>query len=360
MEGNEVPVVNWARRSIMAGAAASALVLVSIPSADYYYRSTAGEGCAGCHEIRINLEQWQHSSHRQVSCLECHASSTATNVRRVVRHLGGEVPEQIRLGLADVLRMNARCQACHRQEFAQWQSGRHSATYARIFTDVEHNRKRRLMDDCLRCHGMHFQGGIDDVVQPAGTSGPWRLRSEELVNAPAIPCLSCHAMHREGQPLFRPEVRVGAKEETFRPSLSLMDRRSQLHLGLANLPIPAVLEGQRPVKMSPDPRQALCYQCHAPAAARQVASGDDRTPLGVHEGLSCLACHQKHGMGTRASCADCHPRLSNCGLDVAKMDTTFRDPKSPHNIHFVKCADCHPKGVPRKRERAAGGVLSAY
>ncbi len=100
---------------------------------------------------------------------------------------------------------------------------------------------------------------------------------------------------------------------------------------------------------SPDPRQALCYQCHAPLAGGLVGSGDDRTPVGVHEGLSCLACHLKHGQQTRASCANCHPRLSNCGLDVEKMDTTFLSTASGHNIHFVKCADCHPKGIPHKR-----------
>ena len=27
---------------------------------------------------------------------------------------------------------------------------------------------------------------------------------------------------------------------------------------------------------------------------RGIASGDDRTPMGVHEGLSCFACHQGH------------------------------------------------------------------
>jgi hypothetical protein len=31
------------------------------------------------------------------------------------------------------------------------------------------------------------------------------------------------------------------------------------------------------------------------------------------------------------------------------MDTTFKNPKSLHNIHTVKCIDCHTKGVPRKR-----------
>ena len=120
-----------------------------------------------------------------------------------------------------------------------------------------------------------------------------------------------------------------------------------------------LVEGTRRLGASPDQRQALCYQCHAPQASAQVASGDDRTPIGVHEGLSCLACHQKHGQQTRASCADCHPRLSNCGLDVEKMDTTFVNTKSAHNVHFVKCADCHRGGVPRRRERGPDGPTAS-
>jgi hypothetical protein len=116
--------------------------------------------------------------------------------------------------------------------------------------------------------------------------------------------------------------------------------------------MPQMREGDRLVKGSPDRRQALCYQCHAPRAGMQVFSGDDRTPVGVHEGLSCLACHQKHGQTTRASCAACHPRLSNCGLDVETMDTTFKSPQSPHDIHRVACLDCHPQGVPTRKAAA--------
>jgi hypothetical protein len=339
------------RKTIFAAAAAAAVAIAAVPAGDYYYRSSAGEGCARCHEIRPNFEKWQRSSHRKVACLDCHSSSLGTNLRRVVHHARGEVPEQIRLALDDVLRMAERCRSCHQQEFAQWKSGPHSTTYARLFTDPKHNAKRRLMDDCLRCHGMHFQGGIQNVVGPISTTGPWQLTDPKLINAAAIPCLSCHSMHREGEPLWKGDARIGAKQEIFRPSLTMMDRRSQLPISLVNLQAPAMKEGERPVQMSPDRRQSLCYQCHAATASRQVGSGDDRTPVGVHEGLSCLACHQKHGMTTRASCADCHPRLSNCGLDVEKMDTTFLSPASRYDIHFVKCSDCHPKGVPPKRSR---------
>jgi hypothetical protein len=111
--------------------------------------------------------------------------------------------------------------------------------------------------------------------------------------------------------------------------------------------------------VSPDPRQSLCYQCHAPrqneagsnAAINhwgpQAGSGDDRTPMGVHEGLSCLSCHNGHNESATASCATCHPQMSHCGIAVEKMDTTFANPASRHNIHWVKCTDCHQHGIPK-------------
>jgi hypothetical protein len=143
----------------------------------------------------------------------------------------------------------------------------------------------------------------------------------------------------------------GPRQEITRPSLALFDRREQDYVALSRLPLPQIFEGTRFVKISPDQRQALCYQCHAPSATAQAGSGDDRTPIGVHEGLSCFACHEQHGEQTRASCATCHPQLSNCGLDVETMDTTFKSAKSPHNVHTVKCIDCHPHGVPQKKRR---------
>jgi len=332
--------------------AVGALALLSVPAADLYYESAWGTGCARCHEIGIDYEYWQHSSHQKINCVECHASSLQTNLRRVAAHISGEVPDQVHLRAGDVFAMLSRCEKCHRQEFAEWRSGAHSATYARIFTDREHNRKRLLMDDCLRCHGMHFDGGMNDLVQPVNTIGPWRLNDAAYANQPAIPCLACHSVHRSGAPLARPVERTGARQEIVRPSVGLFDRRTRVNISAAILPLPAVHEGDRPVKMSSDQRQAVCYQCHAPLSNLQAGSGDDRTPLGIHEGLSCLACHQKHGEATRQSCADCHPRLSNCGLDVEKMDTTFLNPKSAHNVHTAKCVDCHPKGVPKKRPAA--------
>jgi hypothetical protein len=38
---------------------------------------------------------------------------------------------------------------------------------------------------------------------------------------------------------------------------------------------------------------------------------------------------------------------------VEKMDTTFANPKSRHNIHTMRCIDCHPQGIPKKARTVA-------
>lgn len=337
------------------------LAILFLPGASVYYSYSQGRSCIKCHEIWQPYRDWHESAHRNIACSECHgdvltlnAGFHLKNMRQLTKHLRGEIPEQVRLKTAEVLEIEKRCEKCHRQEYADWAAGPHGASYSKIFLNTDHNQRTLLIDDCLRCHSMHYEGSIRDLVTPVNTKGPWRFRDPHLANQPAMPCLTCHQMHRHGAPLTRFESKAddaSAKENINRPSLALFDRREQDYVSIAHLPLPQMHEGARLVKISPDQRQALCYQCHAPTAAAEVKSGDDRTPVGVHEGLSCLACHDQHGETTRASCTTCHPQLSNCGLDVEKMDTTFKNLKSPHNIHTVKCAECHTKGVPQKKRR---------
>ena len=347
------------RRLLLALVGLAVVGVVALAGSSWYYGGASGIGCARCHEIRPMIEAWSESSHRNVTCKDCHGSSFtaelrmhAKNLQRVWLHARGETPEQIHIRHADVVPLVERCAACHRQEHADWQSGPHGTPYAAIFINPEHNSAQQLMDDCLRCHAMHFEGGIRDLVTPLDRKGPWTFVTEEYAGLPAVPCLACHLVHRTGQPFAVRSARAvltGPEQEIARPSLALYDRRALEHVGLERLPLPAMQDAGRAVVMSPDRRQALCYQCHAPRAGNQVFSGDDRTPVGVHEGLSCLACHAKHGQTTRASCSGCHPRLSNCGQDVEKMDTTFKSTESRNDIHRVACLDCHPAGVPKRK-----------
>jgi Cytochrome c554 and c-prime len=339
-----------------------AAAILMLPGASLYYESGGGKNCASCHEMQQPYDQWHASSHRNIGCGKCHGGALTANVsfhwnnvKRVYSHLRGELPEQIGFGNGYAQAMTGQCESCHRQEYAAWLSGPHSATYSRIFLDKKYNSQNMPMDDCLRCHGMHFEGGIADLVTPVNRSGPWRLLPAQLAGMPSMPCVTCHDLHREGQPMKKTDAEgriPGPAQQIAPPSLAFFDRRTREYVPLADLPIPAMMEGTRPVKMSRDPRQALCYQCHAPTYTMQVGSGDDRTGMGVHEGISCLACHAQHGEKTRASCASCHPKMSNCGLDVERMDTTFASPNSKHNVHWVKCVDCHPKGIPARKVKA--------
>ena len=344
------------------------VAILVLPGAWLHREYAAGRLCARCHEIWQPYSDWHTSTHRNVQCGACHgdvftleAGFHLNNMRRVVNHVWGHVPEQVRLKTRDVFRTSERCQACHQEEWAEWASGLHHAAYKEVFLDAKHNHRRLLMDDCLRCHGAHYDGSIRDLVTPIDTQGPWKLRDPAMADRPVIVCLNCHTMHHHGNPLARPAEKLATStgQELNRPSLALYDRREMQSVALADLPLPAMREGEREVKASRDPRQALCYQCHGPDSTRRLHTGDDRTPVGVHEGLSCFACHQNHGMLTRASCANCHPRLSNCGLDVETMDTTFKSTRSPHNIHFVKCTDCHAKGIPRKHRPGAPASLTS-
>jgi len=350
-------------KRIFLSSALGVLVLVfMVPAASLYYESRAGRGCTNCHEMQPMYDRWHASSHRNIACEKCHGGALTTdlafhwnNARRVYAHLRGDLPEQIGFANNYVQEMTERCNGCHRQEYAAWHAGPHSASYGRIFLDKAHNTRTMLMDDCLRCHGMHFEGGVGDLVTPLDRKGPWGIRATGLMEKPAIPCLTCHDIHREGPVLVKAGVKgdvPGPLQDTARSSVAFFDRRTQQYVGLADLPLPAMLEGSRSIRMSPDQRQALCYQCHAPVSTRQAGSGDDRTPMGVHEGISCLACHSRHEQKTRASCATCHPKMSNCGLDVEKMDTTFRSSGSRHNIHRVKCGDCHEGGIPKRKTEA--------
>jgi len=334
----------------------SALVVVGllvVLGTSAYYGGDDGQGCARCHEIRPMVDAWAASTHRGVACRECHGSSLtaqvrmhAKNLQRVWLHARGETPEQIRLRQQDVVPMVERCGACHRQQRADWESGPHGVPYAALFINPEHNANQQLMDDCLRCHAMHFDGGITALVTPIDREGPWTFVDPDVAGLPAIPCLTCHVVHRRGEPLGPRTQRVtetGPEQEIVLPSLALYDRRSLEHVPVLDLPLPAMREDGRPVRTSPDPPGPVLPVPRAPGRQRGLLR---RRPN------SCQACHAGHGMTTRASCSGCHPRLSNCGRDVETMDTTFRSPDSPHDVHRVTCEDCHPKGVPKRR---AGG-----
>lgn len=193
---------------------------------------------------------------------------------------------------------------------------------------------------------MYYDGGIEDLVEPISTKGPWKLKDETRASRPVIPCLSCHPVHKENEPMTRPQsmddpAAIFHEREERQALTGLYLRSDRMHLRSDQLNKPEIYDGEIPVLVSDDPVQRLCMQCHAPNWLHQAGTEDDRTPVGVHEGISCRACHRGHSNDARNVCLTCHPALSSCRLDVRTMNTSYRDRESPHNIHSMTCIGCH-------------------
>jgi hypothetical protein len=328
----------------------------------YIFWDTASpqKTCTSCHEIESSSTAWAHSGHRSFSCRECHGTafsnglhSLSEKARMVIHHFTGTGLNDIGLKETQIVEMLDNCKRCHGVEYAKWISGGHSATYAAIFLNEKHNSREQLNPDCLRCHGMYFEGSIQDLVTPINTKGPWALKEPSQTSRPAIPCLACHEIHRHGMPAVSPNYsdpkKIFYDRQTDSSNVVMYDRYERIHRDPSHLPLLTLSDGQRIVDISDDPRQRVCIQCHAPNAFHTAGSSDDRTPRGIHEGISCIECHDNHSNNARQSCIKCHPAISNCGIDVTTMNTTFADRNSPHNIHFVACTDCHAKGIPKRK-----------
>ena len=251
------------------------LVLCAIGGLGYFHFGNPRNTCASCHEMTGVHSDWSASSHRTLHCRSCHGGALTldvhaleSHVNRVVRHFTGDPNQPIRLLEKHVAGLHESCQQCHPQAFADWQKSKHATTYARIFLDPAHNAKAPPANDCFRCHGMLFQGDIGDLVIAPAKDSSWSFKDAAKATQPAIPCLSCHQVH-------------AASDGT--QVASLYDHRERAHFPAQLLPVPAIFQGERAVKVSRDPRQRLCLQCHAPDATHQLATSDDRTPAGVHE-----------------------------------------------------------------------------
>ena len=337
----------------------SVLLIISIISfgSFYTYWNTASpdKTCSSCHEIGKSVHSMAQSSHRGLHCKECHGTALNNGFHSlkekgmmVVNHLTNKRVENIKLSEQQLLEVRSNCNRCHATEFAKWTSSGHSVDYQHVFLNKKHNSTEQFNFDCLRCHGMFFEGTVKDVVEPLKIKGPWKLKDGEMATRPTIPCMACHQIHQEGLPKTNPDYAdpksIFYHTKSSISKLSFYDRHEKVYFPVAQLPKLNLWEGERVVKVSDDPIMRNCVQCHAPNALHQAGTSDDRTPRGVHEGLSCMSCHEPHSNNARNSCKTCHPAMSNCKLDVTKMNTSYADAKSPNNIHFVACIDCHKDG----------------
>jgi hypothetical protein len=324
------------------------LIISFIGGYSYWNHAEPEKTCSQCHEIRNSVESFGLSAHRELSCTDCHGTALSNGLHSmkekanmVFTHFSSQTyHHDIQMNEKQILETSEKCVSCHQSEYKKWLAGGHSSTYEDIFLDSVHNAMEPPYPDCFRCHGMFYDGTIADLMEPLDITGPWRLKDKDKADVATIPCLSCHQTHSENLPLSADLIdSLGYMPRN--PIASLYIRADKIHLRSDHLLIPNIHKDGKEIKVSPDPVQRLCIQCHSPNYKHMAGTEDDRTPTGVHEGISCRACHETHSNDTRKACDQCHPAITNCNLDVKTMNTTYMDINSPNNIHFVACNDCH-------------------
>ena len=307
--------------------------------------------CSSCHEIRPKVSQWQHSAHRDFQCTECHGTALSNGWHSISEKMGmvfthvGNRPESedLHINEEQILEITERCVKCHQTNYALWSAGRHSTTYGDIFLNETHNKLEPPYWDCFRCHGMYYDGDINDLMErPDSEGGMWKMLPSEQAEVMAIPCLACHQTHTENVPymsMSSASLNLGSRNTP----LSWYIRTDKRHRRADRLQMVEMVDqnGER-IKVSMDPANKLCVQCHSPNAYHEAGTEDDRTPTGIHEGISCVVCHDPHSTSAHNSCNKCHTDLSpNCRQDVRTMNTTYFNPQSENNIHRISCANCH-------------------
>jgi len=166
------------RRLLLVVLALGVLGVGTLAGTSYYYGGDDGMGCARCHEIRPMVDAWAASSHRSVKCKDATAAPSRPScacTRRTSSACGctrgGEAPEQIHVRHQDVVPWSSAAGPAPPGARRLGERPPRDALRGDLH-QPEHNANQQLMDDCLRCHAMHFEGGIRDLVTPLDRKGP--------------------------------------------------------------------------------------------------------------------------------------------------------------------------------------------
>jgi nitrate/TMAO reductase-like tetraheme cytochrome c subunit len=278
--------------------------------------------CGLCHQMNSYIESWKASSHRNVSCTQCHYAPGFFN------HLKGKwVDGQVSLAYfisgkkpsmphAEISDASCLQKGCHKIEELQG-----DMIYKNVaFSHGKHldELKRGMKLRCTSCHAQMVQGQHLTVHETncfichyykAGPKG-----EEECLSCAIGGCTSCH---------FEPKGDINVKGWNF-------NHRKYIERGVA------------------------CEKCHL-----NVIKGDGHVPEG-----KCVQCHNEpeilvtqypselqhknHVTNHKIECSHCHTPLRH---EIGEIPTLTHSP--------TNCDTCHTKEIhmgPQQVYRGIGGI----
>ena len=313
-------------------------VIAIIPLAAYGLKITGHPRfCASCHNMEDYYVSWEHSSHKDVACVACHAepgvagtvAAKAQGMVQLVQYVAGSYGSKPHGEIS-----SASCQqvGCH-GDIGE------DDTEVMLYDSIRFRHDKHLNEhpggkslNCVSCHGQTVEGQHISVSKTTCLTCHFYGRGDQPVAAGD--CLTCHAV---------PEEPVVFVDEPF----SHLDFISEDKDVTCTHCHSQVTEGSGVVS------HARCLACHLEGHG-EIEDQEEFHLVHVSEGhFDCLNCHEeiKHGdrpmaeqLLTTSNCTTCHGVQRHVIQERIYAGTALPDMDVMPDVMYeagVACDGCH-------------------
>lgn len=298
--------------------------------------------CSSCHEMSLHYATWQESSHRSVTCEECHVmpgmvsmfKSKLAALRQIREHAKGGVTSAAIQGHVP----SENCQRCHKET-------PELVTYHGL--KITHRDHWSMEVDCTYCHDRVVHGpkwlyeGVSSTkrIQEVSTAFTFSPTMEGCFRChdgkkASNECSTCHVTLGERKPtVFDPawvqahtnEVRLHGEDDCQRCHQQVFCDACHRSAD----PHPTSWVSKHPKEAKKNPK--ACQQCHlAPA---------EKAPRKITDMAFCRACH---GLRQEHKQAD---------WEILHGSESLSNPQSCVRCHAQSwCSDCHAISRPHPQQ----------
>lgn len=334
-------LISWVGRN-KKGLIIAAIVVVGGTYGSYwgFYAATSSPSfCTACHFMKPFYEQWQTSTHNQVTCIACHPNRVSIIAVATIKYLSNNYNPRPRAEVKDESCLQA---GCHQERL---KLGKISFKKGITFDHNEHiarlRREKQLR--CTSCHSQIIQG--DHVTASEKVCFLCHFKGA-AVGESVTGCPSCH-----GTP-----QRIVEHEGFY------FSHESYLKIGVAcNQCHIEVASGAGDVPKS------KCFACHVQRVERYDDSKFIHDNHVTQRNLTCFQCHSEidHGRvkmirAFEIKCENCHQRKHTAQKELYMGTGAMGVADTPSRMFAaqVSCDGCHRDEAGLKRPPGAAPLRS--
>ncbi|MFC1761369.1 ammonia-forming cytochrome c nitrite reductase subunit c552 [Planctomycetota bacterium] len=300
--------------------------------------------CVSCHNMDDYYASWEHSSHKDVACIECHADpgvaglveAKAQGMVQLVQYISGSYGTKPHGELS-----NASCQhvGCH-EEIAK------DDKLVLLYDRIKFRHDRHLSEhpngkslNCVSCHGQTVEGQHISVSKTTCLTCHFYARGDQQVALGG--CQTCHIVPEE-------PVTFGDEPFSHRDFIAGDGDVTCVHCHSQ------VTQGSGTVS------RARCQACHLQGHG-EIEDQEKFHLIHVSEGhFDCLNCHEeiKHGdrsmaeqLLTSNNCSTCHGGKRHSIQEGIYVGTALADIDTMPDVMYeagVACDGCHDESQSTK------------